>query len=226
MKKTILMADDADIVVNLGRALFNREGCEVLTATDGEEALRICRERKPDIALIDLRMPGLDGLAILEALKNDGQTAEIPVVIFSGSTRPEEEERCRKAGAVDFLTKPLRLEDLLKRTAKILKIPVRRHVRIPVQLEVFGLEQGEVFEGESRDVSRGGLFIATSSVLKVGAELKLRFRLPYQTRDLEVAGRVVREVPPMPARGYGLEFVDADPEFMETIEKFIEGQEI
>ena len=225
VKKTILMADDADIVVNLGRALFNREGCEVITATDGEDALKLAREKKPDIVLVDLQMPGKSGFEILTELKSDPDTRDIPVVVFSGSSRPEDEDKCMEAGAADYLTKPLRLEDLLRRTAKILGIPVRKHVRIPIQIEIFGIEDGEVFEGETRDISVGGLFIATSSALKVGSQLKLRFRLPYQTRDLEVMGTVVREVPPMPTRGYGIEFVDMPKEMAEAIEMFIEGQD-
>ncbi|NOZ86793.1 MAG: response regulator [Deltaproteobacteria bacterium] len=225
MKKTILMADDADIVVNLGRALFNREGCEVLTATDGDDALKLSRERNPDIVLVDLKMPGKDGFSILKELKDDPKTADIPVIVFSGSSRPEDMDKCLNAGAADYLTKPLRLEDLLKRTAKILDIPVRKHMRIPIQLEIFGIEGGEVFEGETRDISIGGIFIATSSALKVSSRLKLRFRLPYQTKDLEIVGKVVREVPPMPTRGYGIEFVEASKEVITAIEQFIEGQD-
>jgi len=225
VKKTILMADDADIVVNLGRALFNREGCEVLTASDGTEALRLCRERHPDIALIDLRMPGLDGFALLAELKGDAATADIPVVVFSGSTRAEERERCLHAGAVDFLSKPLRLEDLLRKTARILDIPIRRHVRVPVKLTIHGNGGEGGFEAESRDISSGGLFVASSASLKLDSEIALRFRLPYQTRDIEVTGRVVREVPPMPTRGYGISFVDLPPAVAEQIDRFVSGLE-
>jgi len=224
-KKTILMADDADIVVNLGRALFHREGCEVITAMDGRAALRLCQERSPDLALLDLRMPGLGGDEVLAELKADPATADIPVVIISGNSRPEEETRCRAAGAADYLTKPLRLEDLLRRTSELLRIPIRRHVRVPIRLAIAAAgDRDGALEGETRDVSEGGLFLATSTPLKVGDELGLCFRLPYQTRDLEVTGRVMREVPAAPSRGFGIAFVDPSPEVVDAISRFISGQ--
>ena len=79
----------------------------------GQLGLELVREYRPDVVLVDLHLPDLDGREILEQLKADPATADIPVVVLSADATPGQVERLRAAGAADYLTKPLDVERLM-----------------------------------------------------------------------------------------------------------------
>jgi CheY-like chemotaxis protein len=79
----------------------------------GQLGLELVREYRPDVVLVDLHLPDLDGREVLEQLKADPATADIPVVVLSADATPSQVERLRVAGAADYLTKPLDVERLM-----------------------------------------------------------------------------------------------------------------
>ena len=81
--KTVCIVDDDENVRDIYRRRFENEGFSVITAINGEEGLALIQEKLPDIILLDLQMPVLDGFAVLNALKADVKLADIPVVVFS-----------------------------------------------------------------------------------------------------------------------------------------------
>ena len=83
LKKTILIIDDSRFQRKANEGTFGRAGYCVLSAVDGEEGLRIARDKIPDVVLLDMMLPKLDGPALLHALKNDRRTAGIPVIVLS-----------------------------------------------------------------------------------------------------------------------------------------------
>lgn len=102
----LLVVDDQAIQIQvLYRALA--PDCQVLMATSGEAALRLCQERLPDLVLLDVEMPGMDGFEVLRRLKADGLTRELPVIFVTGHTSDDVEARCLEAGGVDFISKPI-----------------------------------------------------------------------------------------------------------------------
>ncbi len=108
--KTILIVDDDPDAVELLKTYVQEVGCNVLVAKNGEECIKIAKEKKPDLILLDIIMPGIDGWETLKRLKSDPETANIPVVIVSIVA---EKRRGIYLGAVDCLTKPVSKEDLL-----------------------------------------------------------------------------------------------------------------
>lgn len=106
----LVVEDDAEVAQLLSLTLEN-EGYQILTAASGEEALRVARERHPDLISLDIRLPGLDGLEVLELLKRAPETSDIPVVIISVIS--ESKKRGLELGAVDYLTKPVDTGELL-----------------------------------------------------------------------------------------------------------------
>ncbi len=109
-KLNILIVDDEDIIRELLADYFREVGHDVEEASDGIEALQMIKERSYNIALVDIRMPGMDGLALLEAV--GPLRPDLPVVIITGHGDMESESRARRLGAADFLTKPVAIEDL------------------------------------------------------------------------------------------------------------------
>jgi DNA-binding response OmpR family regulator len=104
MAKILIIEDDRFLRELIARKLKN-EGYEVLEAVDGEEGLKRIKEEKPDLILLDLILPGIDGFEVLAKAKEDPDTAQIPVIILSNLGQREEIERGLKLGAIDYLIK-------------------------------------------------------------------------------------------------------------------------
>jgi two-component system, cell cycle response regulator len=125
--RLLLAEDDADDRESLGDAL---EGdYEISIVASGDEALEAARELPPDLALLDLHLPGLDGLDVLEALRADPHTAEIPVILISGEADDATRVRALDLGAADFLQKPVSLGELRARIERTLRLS-RRHTHL------------------------------------------------------------------------------------------------
>lgn len=118
MAPTILVVDDDAEICKMLRITLEAEGMRVLTATAGEEALRLARQKLPDLISLDLRLPDLDGFEVLQLLKREPETADIPVVIISAVA---DRDRGLSLGAFDYLSKPLderKLLSVIKRTLR------------------------------------------------------------------------------------------------------------
>jgi CheY-like chemotaxis protein len=105
-RTTILLADDNEDSREIYRTLFEVAGFRVLLAGDGLSVLELVGEEKPDLILLNLIMPELDGHAVLQELRDDPATEEIPCLVFTGDARFATLGRAMKAGADGFLTKP------------------------------------------------------------------------------------------------------------------------
>jgi len=114
----VLIVDDEEDIRRIGRlALARVGGMEVVEASDGAEGLRRAAEDHPDVVLLDLMMPGMDGAATLQKLRADPATAAIPVVFLTAKAQPAEIAKLKEMGAVGVLTKPfdpMTLSDRLK----------------------------------------------------------------------------------------------------------------
>lgn len=109
----VLVVDDDPAILQLVALNLELEGYDVLRATTGPEALEIARDRAPQMVVLDVMMPGMDGYAVCEALRDDQTTGEVPVVMLSARTSASDQQRALNAGAVDFVTKPFDPLDLI-----------------------------------------------------------------------------------------------------------------
>ena len=121
MSKKILIADDEEDVKVIVQLFLESKGYEIVTAFDGLDALDKIKEEKPDLILLDIMMPILDGFEVCRKLKADPDTAGIPVVMLSASTHSESKQRGLDAGAVDYIIKPFEPEHLEKVVSGYLK---------------------------------------------------------------------------------------------------------
>src|SRR5437870_1814719 len=113
MKKILLVEDTIEALDTL-KDLLEIEGYEVITATNGEEALSKFYLYTPNLVITDLRMPKLDGFGLLKAIKEQESLNSIPVIVFSVNATREHEIKSKELGAVAFLSKPTSIENLLK----------------------------------------------------------------------------------------------------------------
>ncbi|PYO08162.1 MAG: response regulator [Candidatus Rokuibacteriota bacterium] len=114
--RRVLLAEDDRFLRRAAEARLRRHGLEVLTAADGEEALRLARAEPLDLILLDVVMPKLQGFEVLKALKQDEATAHIPVIVLSNLGQERDVAQAKALGALAFLVKAhLSLQDLVDR---------------------------------------------------------------------------------------------------------------
>jgi len=104
-KKTILIVEDDKFLRELISRKLSGEGFDALEAVDGEEGIKKIKEGKPDLVLLDLILPGIDGFEVLARLREDPEISSIPVIILSNLGQREEVEKGLKLGAIDYLIK-------------------------------------------------------------------------------------------------------------------------
>ncbi|MBW8773414.1 MAG: response regulator [Gemmatimonadetes bacterium] len=118
--KTVLVVDDEDHLRKLLCDLLQREGYRTVEARDGAEAIARVDQHAPDLMLLDLTLPGLDGYGVQAQLRSRADTRQLPVVVLTAKGDEDNEVRVLQAGADDFLTKPFRARALYARLEKIL----------------------------------------------------------------------------------------------------------
>ncbi|MDI6873567.1 response regulator transcription factor [Candidatus Solincola sp.] len=122
MEARALVVDDDQLFLRLLELNLAKIGIKVYTAPSGREALRLAAAEKPDIILLDIMMPGMDGYEVLRQLKASGETRDIPIIMLTAKSGMEDRARCREMGAEAYITKPFKLEEL-RETVKRLIFP-------------------------------------------------------------------------------------------------------
>jgi two-component system phosphate regulon response regulator PhoB len=102
----VLVVDDEPDVLLLCRLNLQQRGHELLEASNGTTALELARERQPEVIVLDLMLPGMNGYEVLESLKQDQRTSDIPVLVLTAKSLRADRERSHGLGASGFLTKP------------------------------------------------------------------------------------------------------------------------
>jgi CheY-like chemotaxis protein len=120
MKKKILLVDDSSTVILMEKMILSKGPYEIVTARDGVEGVAKAKSEQPDVILLDVMMPNLDGLSACAAIRNDEATAHIPIVMVT--TRGEEQnmETAYRNGCTDYVTKPINGLELLTKLNNIL----------------------------------------------------------------------------------------------------------
>ena len=116
----ILVIDDETDVLEVLRLVLSRSGYDVEASSSGMEGLARAQAGRPDLVLLDIMMQRMDGWEVLRALKSDADTRDIPVVILSARVEPKDKIRGLQEGAVDYVTKPFAVREILEKIALIL----------------------------------------------------------------------------------------------------------
>jgi CheY-like chemotaxis protein len=122
----VLVVDDTPLNLELISTILKGQACRLASAASGEEALVLCRELHPDLILLDVLMPGMDGHEVCAALKADPLTLDIPILFISCRGGVEDIARGLEAGALDYISKPFEPLELLARVRTHLELHRRR----------------------------------------------------------------------------------------------------
>jgi two-component system alkaline phosphatase synthesis response regulator PhoP len=120
MTKKILVCDDEPYILMALTDAVEMEGYECVTAINGKEALEKARETRPDLIMLDIMMPFMDGFEVCRELKADASTRDIPVIMLTAKSQQVDIQKGKDAGADDYITKPFRPSTLRKKFNEVL----------------------------------------------------------------------------------------------------------
>ena len=119
MKKVLVVEDD-QFLSNAYKLKLSKSGFDVSVASDGEIGIKLMKEDKPDIVLLDLIMPNVDGFTCLESIKADDSLKDVPVIVASNLGQDEDVERAKSLGAVDFIIKSnISIEEIVEKVKAV-----------------------------------------------------------------------------------------------------------
>jgi CheY-like chemotaxis protein len=222
LARKILLVDDAKVFLDLERTILTRMGAQLLTATNGAEALRLVTTEKPDIVLLDLALPDMPGDRICAQIKSNCSTANIPVVMVTGRASTQDIERCWRSGCDDFIAKPIPQNELIGKVARLLRFPIRQSLRVLVRIETLEGDSKRVFFGKSSNISITGMLLEADEEFESGDRIQLHFFLPGQ-EEICITGKVVRSEKNAEASRhlYGVQFLQLDSAQRRAVEDFI-----
>ncbi len=139
----ILVIDDSKLIAHVAKNILSKQGHEVLLAEDGETGLDIAKDNEPDLILLDLILPGIDGYEICQRIKNDSNIADIPVIMLTSKAEHADKVRGLELGASDYVTKPFDEAELIAR--------VNTHLRIKELHESLQEKNRQLLEMANRD---------------------------------------------------------------------------
>ncbi|RBI69307.1 two-component system response regulator [Vreelandella sulfidaeris] len=119
MAKVLVVDDEPNIVLSL-EFLMEQAGFEVVTAEDGEQALARVKDDQPDLLLLDISLPGISGFDVLERLRSEEATAQLPIIMLTAHGRDVEREKGMALGADDYITKPFSTQSLVEKVKTLL----------------------------------------------------------------------------------------------------------
>jgi two-component system, cell cycle response regulator DivK len=118
---TVLIVEDNEKNMKLARDVLQAKGYQTLEAETGEEGVRLAKERKPDLVLMDIQLPGINGIEAFRQIRADPKTARIPVVALTASVTPTDRSQITAAGFDAFVGKPISLKEFLDTVKRLVE---------------------------------------------------------------------------------------------------------
>ena len=120
MAKTILIVEDNELNMKLFHDLLEAHNYDTLQTRDGNEALELAREHRPDLILMDIQLPGVSGLEVTRQIKADDELKSIPIIAVTAFAMKGDEDRIREGGCEAYIAKPIRIDELVATVKKFI----------------------------------------------------------------------------------------------------------
>ena len=186
-KGKILVVDDTPATLRLLTDILKAEGYEVRSAISGELALHAAKTSPPELILLDIRMPEMDGYEVCRRLKTQPETCEVPVIFVSAASETEEKVRGFEMGAVDYVTKPYQRDELLARVRTHLELNrLRNHLEFLVEERTAELRQSEKKQ-------KNNLLESIASLAAI-VEMRDPYTAGHQRRVTQLAIAIAKEL--------------------------------
>jgi len=226
-KYRLLLVDDVSLMRGIAKNYFNQSEFQVATATGGQEALRMAMAIRPHLIIMDVEMPGMDGVECCRRIKNDPELFTTPVILLADNHR-EKIEHGWSSGCDGLLTRPFGRRELLSAARQYVTLANRAAPRIDRNILVkYGLEEERPWHDYAHNLGTGGMFLKTERQFAAGEEFAIEFLLPRSESTITCRARIAWlngvESPRRPdlPTGIGMEFIDLDKESRYQLQKFV-----
>ena len=193
MMKRILIADDNQTFLMYLGLLLKRMEFKVMPAENGLEVLRLLKLSKIDLVVLDVHMKTMDGVTALRFIKEDPQTADVPVMMISHDADSETAEKCRDLGCFDYLLKPLKIDALHESLQRCFfggNGRSRKFLRAPFKGKVLLSHNGNEYPLYAETLSEGGMYVIKKDPLPAGSEVVVKCGLGKAVQ-IVANGRVI-----------------------------------
>lgn len=222
----VLLVDDVKLFLEMEKTILSKRNLQIFTASSGHEALEIHKREGVDLILCDLYMPGMDGDDLCRIIRSDGTLKNASFVMVTTSASEEDIERCKKAGANDYVSKPIKPIELLKKLNAYFTVAMRANTRVFVRLRVEGTagDSSEIFIGTTLNISSSGFLIETSHTFAIGDKASFSLAIPDRAAQIYAMGEVVRKAGgAMPKMNYyGVNILDIKADDKQAIEDYVQ----
>jgi CheY-like chemotaxis protein len=226
-KKELLIVDDVRLFLQLTKTMFSREEYIIHTAVNGQQAIDIAKAQIPDLILLDLHMPEIEGDEVCRHIRSEPATRHIPVVMVTSESNHDVRRRCLHAGCDNFITKPVRLDVLNQAVEKQLTVNKRNYPRVDIVLPCL-LDNGmDQLLTDIHTLSAGGAYVEVDPPPLPDSDHLLTFFLPEERENISVKAlaRWNRFIPGNRPAGSGFEFVGAEEESLERLNQWAEAMD-
>jgi CheY-like chemotaxis protein len=194
--KSILIADDSEALLAYLPIVLQRMGYNrVILAKDGQTALKLINALKPDVLLLDIMMPQMDGVELLRHIRSDKQIVNIPAIMLTTVSDKEKYEECKKIGCFGYIAKPVKvteLSDTLNRCITYAGGKQRKYLRAVLEKKVTVTYRGELQEHYGVSISEGGMYIRKVNPFPEGTEVNIAIHL--KDEELYLTGKVLHAI--------------------------------
>lgn len=187
-KKVILLIDDSETFAMYMAILLKRMGYNIIPAKDGVEALKLLNILPPDLVMLDIQMPMIDGIKVLAEIKKNEKTSAIPVIMLTSDAKSGTIEKCVALGCSGYLTKPVMIEDLHYVIQDVFFRSVgwkRKHIRVQHVSRVTLIKSEEKFELFTETLSEGGMYVRKQNPFPVGTQVKTLLEMGSEVLNLD-----------------------------------------
>jgi CheY-like chemotaxis protein len=120
----VLLVDDSCVNNVLMQTVLEDKGYTILAVSNGKDALKILRQKLPDLIILDIMMPEMNGFSVLESIKNYERTSKIPVIMLTARNNQKDQEKAISLGAADYVIKPIDIDDVVARVNQLVNVNV------------------------------------------------------------------------------------------------------
>jgi len=202
------------------RQALVRPGLTVFEAQSGRQALDVHRRERVDLIFLDFAMPGLDGEEVARRIRADPALRDVSIVMVADDARDTTRARSLKAGANDFLSKPIPLSEIQARIQRLIDVAARKTTKLLAQVEAPGGPAS--FIGRIVNLSTSGLLLETDAEVDLGRELALTFSLPGSDSRVHAGARVVRKAPGQGSAKWGVRFTNVDEAGRRALKEYLD----
>lgn len=230
-KKTIIITDDNHAYLMYLAIMLKKMGFEVMPTESGDELLSIVKIKSPDMIMLDVDMTGIDGVKTLRRLKENPETANIPVVMISETVATILRQECEDIGCAAYLVKPVGLHDIHDVIQQCIYAPlgyIRKNMRVAFSGKVGLSHNGSSYSDiPSVTLSERGIFLRINDLMPVGSEVIVTIPLDIG-RGLKLKGCVIYRNDNTKgkgdtARGMAIEFRETDPNKLLLVSEYVKG---